>query len=123
MLGASLAKLGHQDRAAEIIRAVPKTEPQLTLKALRARLRGVDEGLWSKLEEGLRLAGLLSSRPRSRQFRFWPNRHAGPLSPCLLRVKQTSSPSVGHDPKRSFEAIVVMSPNEPHGRSRGQTCH
>jgi hypothetical protein len=81
MLGASLAKLGHQDRAAEIIRAVPKTEPQLTLKALRARLRGVDEGLWSKLEEGLRLAGLLSSRPRSPSIPFLAEQTRRPTLP------------------------------------------
>ena len=58
MLAASLAMLGQRERAAKIVQEVLKTEPQLTLTRLRARLRGMDEGVWNKWVEGLRLAGL-----------------------------------------------------------------
>jgi TolB-like protein len=58
MLAASLAMLGQRERAAEIVQEVLKMEPQLTLTRLRARLRGMDEGVWSKWAQGLRLAGL-----------------------------------------------------------------
>jgi len=58
MLAASLAMLGRRERAAEIVQEVLKMEPQLTLTRLRARLRGMDERIWSKWAEGLRIAGL-----------------------------------------------------------------
>ena len=58
LLAASLAKLGQTDRAAEIMQEVLKIEPQLTLAKLRARMLGMDESVWSKWAEGLRLAGL-----------------------------------------------------------------
>jgi hypothetical protein len=35
-----------------------KIEPHLTLSKLRSRLLGIDEGVWNKVAQGLRLAGL-----------------------------------------------------------------
>jgi TolB-like protein/Flp pilus assembly protein TadD len=58
MLAASLAQLGQRERAAEIVQEVLNMEPDLTLTRLRARLRGMDERIWSKWADGLRLAGL-----------------------------------------------------------------
>lgn len=57
-LAASLAMLGQKEHAAEIVQEVLTMEPQLTLTRLRARLRGMDEGIWNKWAQGLRLAGL-----------------------------------------------------------------
>jgi TolB-like protein len=58
VLAASLAKVGQKDQAAEVVRDLLKLEPQLTLSKLRARTMYMDEGVWNKLADGLRLAGL-----------------------------------------------------------------
>jgi hypothetical protein len=57
-LAGSLARLGHMERAANVLQDMLKIEPQLTLAKLRSRLVGIDEGVWSKVADGLRLAGL-----------------------------------------------------------------
>jgi Flp pilus assembly protein TadD len=57
-LAGSLAQLGQKEKAATALRQILEIEPQLTLSRLRSRLLGIDEGVWSKVAEGLRLAGL-----------------------------------------------------------------
>jgi Flp pilus assembly protein TadD len=57
-LAGSLARLGQKEKAANALRQVLEIEPQLTLSRLRSRLLGIGEGVWSKVAEGLRLAGL-----------------------------------------------------------------
>jgi TolB-like protein/Flp pilus assembly protein TadD len=57
-LAGSLARLGHMERAANALQDMLRIEPQLTLAKLRSRLVGIDEGVWSKVADGLRLAGL-----------------------------------------------------------------
>ena len=57
-LAGSLARLGQEDRAASTLAEMLRIEPGLTLKALGSRLRGIDEGVWAKVADGLRLAGL-----------------------------------------------------------------
>jgi TolB-like protein/tetratricopeptide (TPR) repeat protein len=57
-LAGSLAQLGQKEKAATALRQVLEIEPQLTLSRLQSRLLGIDEGVWSKVAEGLRLAGL-----------------------------------------------------------------
>ena len=57
-LAGSLARLGQKENAANALRQVLEIEPQFTLSRLRSRLLGIDEGVWSKVAEGLRLAGL-----------------------------------------------------------------
>jgi TolB-like protein/Tfp pilus assembly protein PilF len=58
ILAASLAKLGRRDKAAEAVREMLKLEPQLTISKIRARSMFVDENVWNKIADGLRLAGL-----------------------------------------------------------------
>jgi len=52
----------HEQRSLVLVRdaaqANNKIEPKLTLAKLRSRLVGIDERVWSKVAEGLRLAGL-----------------------------------------------------------------
>ena len=57
-LAGSLARLGHKEKAAKALQDMFKIEPHLTLSRLRTRLLGIDEGVWNKVAEGLRLAGL-----------------------------------------------------------------
>jgi TolB-like protein/Flp pilus assembly protein TadD len=57
-LAGSLARLGQKDKAASALRDMLSIEPKLTLTILRLRLVGIDERVWSKVAEGLRLAGL-----------------------------------------------------------------
>jgi TolB-like protein/Flp pilus assembly protein TadD len=57
-LAGCLARLGQKEKAASALRDMLKIEPNLTRAKLRARLVGIDEGVWSKVAEGLRLAGL-----------------------------------------------------------------
>jgi tetratricopeptide (TPR) repeat protein len=57
-LAGSLARLGQKDKAASALGDMLKIEPGLTLAILRSRLVGIDERVWSKIAEGLRLAGL-----------------------------------------------------------------
>jgi len=61
LLAASLAKLGHRERAAEVVQQLLEMEPQLTLTKLHARMRGIDQRVWNYWAEGLRLAGLPDS--------------------------------------------------------------
>ena len=58
VLAASLALLGQQDRAAEVIHQLLKMDPGLSLSTLRVRLMFMDERVWKPLAEGLELAGL-----------------------------------------------------------------
>ena len=58
VLAASLAILGHRDRAAGVIEQLLKIDPQLSVSALRGRLLYMDERVWNRLADGLRLAGL-----------------------------------------------------------------
>jgi TolB-like protein len=57
-LAGSFARLGHKEKATVTLRKMLEIEPHLTLEKLRARLLGIDELVWSKVAEGLRLAGL-----------------------------------------------------------------
>ena len=58
-LAASLAKMGQRERAATVVQALLKVEPQLTLSIWRARLKWLDETPWgNRYVEALRLAGL-----------------------------------------------------------------
>jgi TolB-like protein/Flp pilus assembly protein TadD len=57
-LAGSLARLGQKDKAASALRDMLKIEPRLTLATLRSRLVGIDEHVWNKVAQGLRLAGL-----------------------------------------------------------------
>jgi TolB-like protein/Tfp pilus assembly protein PilF len=58
-LAASLAKLGHQERASAVVQQLLRIEPKLTLSVWRARLRWLDKTPWGKgYVEALRLAGL-----------------------------------------------------------------
>ena len=58
ILAASLAKQGQRDKAAEAMREALKLEPQLTISKLRARSMYINESVWNKYADGLRLAGL-----------------------------------------------------------------
>jgi TolB-like protein/tetratricopeptide (TPR) repeat protein len=58
ILAASLAKLGEREKAAEAIQEVLAIEPQLTISEMRTRSNYMDEGVWKKLSEAWRLAGL-----------------------------------------------------------------
>jgi TolB-like protein len=57
-LAGSHARLGHKENATKALREMLKIEPHLTLAKLRSRLLGIDEGVWNKVAQGLRLAGL-----------------------------------------------------------------
>jgi hypothetical protein len=57
-LAASLAKLGKSEDTAEVMRDIRRYEPQLTLSLLRKRLMFMEESVWQKFADGLRLAGL-----------------------------------------------------------------
>jgi TolB-like protein len=57
-LAAGLAKLGRRDEAAAAVQRLLRIEPHLTLSSLRARIMFMDESVWDKLADGLRLAGL-----------------------------------------------------------------
>lgn len=58
ILTASLALLGQQEKAAEALDRFLKMDPQASLSTLRIRLGFMDERVWKRLAEGLRLAGL-----------------------------------------------------------------
>jgi tetratricopeptide (TPR) repeat protein len=57
-LAGSLARLGQKDKARDALQDMLEIEPNLTLAKLRARLLGIDDRVWNKVAEGLRLAGL-----------------------------------------------------------------
>ena len=57
-LAGSLARLGQKDKARNALQDMLEIEPHLTLTKLRARLLGIDDRVWNKVAEGLRLAGL-----------------------------------------------------------------
>jgi len=57
-LAGTLARLGQKEKAASALKDMLEIEPNLTLEKLHARLRGIDECVWNKVAEGLRLAGL-----------------------------------------------------------------
>ena len=58
VLAASLAIMGNRDGATDVIQKLLKLEPKLSLSTLRARLLYMDERVWNRLSDGLRLAGL-----------------------------------------------------------------
>jgi TolB-like protein len=58
LLAAGLAKLGRRDEAAAAVQRLLSIEPQLTMSSLRARVMFMDESVWNKFADGLRLAGL-----------------------------------------------------------------
>ena len=58
VLAASLALVGKQDRAAEVLQRLHKIDPQLTLSTLRVRLSFMHDRVWNRLAEGLKQAGL-----------------------------------------------------------------
>ena len=57
-LAGSLARVGRRAEAREALKDMLKIEPHLTLAKLRRRLLGIDDRVWDKVAEGLRLAGL-----------------------------------------------------------------
>jgi hypothetical protein len=57
-MAASLALLGQRDKAGEALLVQFKIEPQITLSTLRPRLAFMHERVWSRLAQGLKLAGL-----------------------------------------------------------------
>jgi tetratricopeptide (TPR) repeat protein len=58
ILAASLAKLGQRAEAADVVRQILIIEPQLTLSKQRARSMFIDDSVWNRYAEGLRLAGI-----------------------------------------------------------------
>jgi hypothetical protein len=51
--------MGQREKAATVVQALLKVEPQLTLSIWRARLKWLDETPWgNRYVEALRLAGL-----------------------------------------------------------------
>ena len=59
LLAASLAKLGQAGKAAAAVRELLNVEPQLTLAALRARVRFLESTSWGNaFLDALRLAGV-----------------------------------------------------------------
>jgi TolB-like protein/predicted Zn-dependent protease len=57
-LAGSLARLGRKEKARDALNDMLKIESHLTLARLRTRLLGIDDRVWNKVAEGLRLAGL-----------------------------------------------------------------
>jgi len=55
---ASLALLGQHENASAALREALKVEPHVTISEIRSRTMFLDEDLWNKYSEGLRLAGL-----------------------------------------------------------------
>jgi len=58
LLAANYARLGLKDRAAERMQQLLKGDPQLTIAKQRSRMMFMDAAVWSKLADGLKLAGL-----------------------------------------------------------------
>ena len=58
VLAASYAMLGQHDKAAEAMQRFRKVDPQATLSSLRVRLGFISTAVWTRLAEGLKLAGL-----------------------------------------------------------------
>ena len=58
LMAASLALSDQRDRATEALQMQFKIEPQITLSTLRPRLAFMHERVWSRLAEGLKLAGM-----------------------------------------------------------------
>ena len=58
LLAANYARLGQSDKAAEWVQQLLKGEPALTISKQRSRMMFMDENVWNKLADGLRLAGL-----------------------------------------------------------------
>ncbi len=58
VLAASLAQLGREEGAKQVMRELLKIEPHLTVSKIRWRLRHMDESVLSPFLEGLRLSGL-----------------------------------------------------------------
>jgi adenylate cyclase len=58
VLAASLALLGQQDKAAEVLQRFRAVDPQATLSRLRERLAFMHDTVWNRLSEGLKKAGL-----------------------------------------------------------------
>jgi len=58
VLAAALVNLGQRDKAAAVVLQLLKLEPQLSLARLRSRLMFMDERVWARFSEDLRLAGI-----------------------------------------------------------------
>ena len=58
LLAASLASLGQSDKAREIMREVLKSDPDVTISTLRARMFYMDDSVWKTYSEAMRRAGL-----------------------------------------------------------------
>ena len=58
LLAANYARLEQSDKAAEWVQQLLKGEPALTISKQRSRMMFMDENVWNKLADGLRLAGL-----------------------------------------------------------------
>ena len=58
LLAANYARLGQPDKATEWVQQLLKGEPALTISKQRSRMMFMDENVWNKLADGLRLAGL-----------------------------------------------------------------
>ncbi len=58
LLAANYARLGQPEKATEQVRQLLKGDPTLTISKQRSRMMFMDEKVWNKLAEGLRLAGL-----------------------------------------------------------------
>jgi len=56
---AILASMGQHDNATVALREALQAEPRVTISQIRARTMFLDEDLWNKYADGLRLAGLL----------------------------------------------------------------
>ena len=58
LLAACFARLGQRDKAAERMQQLLKADPTLTISKQRSRMMFMDAGVWERLANGLRLAGL-----------------------------------------------------------------
>jgi TolB-like protein len=58
VLAASLASLGQREKAREVMREMLKSDPDLTISTLRARMSYMDDRVWKTYSEALRCAGL-----------------------------------------------------------------
>jgi TolB-like protein/tetratricopeptide (TPR) repeat protein len=58
LLAANYARLEQPDKAMERVQQLLKGEPALTISKQRSRMMFMDEKVWNKLADGLRLAGL-----------------------------------------------------------------
>jgi TolB-like protein len=58
LLATNYARLGKPEKAAQWVQQLLKGDPTLTISKQRSRMMFMDENVWKKLADGLRLAGL-----------------------------------------------------------------